>query len=145
MKISVPPRLLCFAILTSSQVNAQELRHFSLAIARSKRLAIILCLIGVLCVSSSKNAEGGELKREEAVKIAKQEVARRRLSLPKNYIANISDSLAFIEFQPTREIYIVSFTFAYHGKARVAYEVNIDKRSGKVDDLTDLRTAIPLR
>jgi hypothetical protein len=56
-------------------------RHFSLAIAQSERLVITLCLIGALCVSYSANADGGDLKGEEAVKIAldpKQDAWRAR-------------------------------------------------------------------
>lgn len=115
--------------------------------ALKKTVLILAGLVMILCARKTlaDRYRGGDVKREDAVKIAKEEVTRRRLSLPKNYVANVTDSLAFIEFRPTREIYIVSFAFADHGKQRIVYEINIDKRSGKVDDLTDLRAGTPLR
>ena len=93
---------------------------------------------------AGKNADSN-LKRKDAVEAAKRELVRRNLPLPKDYVVKVSDSFAFIEFEPTRRIYIVSFAFKYRGKPGVVYEVNVDKRSGKVDDVTNLRTGVPLR
>jgi hypothetical protein len=61
MKISVPPRLLCFAILTSSQINAQEQLPPNAQQTSSLPTSVVHYPVEPVS-SASNNAESGELQ-----------------------------------------------------------------------------------
>jgi hypothetical protein len=77
------------------------------------------------------------------VEIAKAELVRRGLSLPRHYDVAVSHGQVITEINPRREIYVVTFSFMYRGRKDIIYTIHIDKRSGKIEDVYDSRTSIP--
>ena len=76
--------------------------------------------------------------------LAKQEIGRRGLPLPSNWQAEVRNSFVDNEFKPSRAIFAVSFYVVTKNKRKGLYEVNINKRSGKVEDFLDVRKAVPI-
>ncbi len=88
---------------------------------------------------------GCAVTREQAVASATREVARRHLPLPKHYTVEVKDSMAFDEVNPGYPIYVVTFSAPGNRTQKRLYQLNVDRRSGTIDDMSDLRDAVPLR
>jgi hypothetical protein len=84
-----------------------------------------------------------ELDRAAVVQLAKDELGRRGLDLPRFYEVEFENGEIGDEIGPPRPIYSVSFFFVYRGHKRAVYTVFIDKRSHKVDQVSDYRATVP--
>lgn len=80
------------------------------------------------------------ISSEGAVRIAKEEIRKRGLVIKSDWIAKVEDTLVEHEFVPPRPIFTVSFYRERSGARSAIYRMNIDKRSGKVEDFIDMRT-----
>jgi hypothetical protein len=82
---------------------------------------------------------GCALTQEEAVTIAKAEITRRKLPLPRDHTIVAAKSTAFVEGSaPDQPVYIV-VTFAAPSAAgpSTLYEVSVDMRTKSVDSVGD--------
>ena len=107
---------------------------------KSPIVLTVFCIVGCFVHQASAGLFFGQVKTRDAVTIAKHEVERRKVPLPKKYKVSVTDGNAFFEFEQPRKIYVVSFAFADRAKRHVVYTVHVDKRSGKVDAFSDSRT-----
>jgi hypothetical protein len=84
---------------------------------------------------------GSEISEQEAITIAKNEILRRGLSLPRNakpWAAPVSS-----DTEPVRPIYWVVFVSPAKAEEGIhGYEVMLERESGKVIDFVDPRTFI---
>ena len=53
--------------------------------------------------------------------------------------------MAFDEVNPGYPVYLITFSVPAKHAQKPVYQVNVDRRSGAADDMTDLRYAVPLR
>ena len=88
-------------------------------------------------------ARAKELDRAAVIQLAKDELDRRGLDLPRFYEVEFENGAIGDEIGPPRPIYSVSFLFVYRGHKRAVYTVFIDKRSHKVDQVSDYRATVP--
>jgi hypothetical protein len=108
----------------------------------SKVFSIFLCLAVLGCVNHPVSSVVSQ--RDDMIQIAKREIDRRHIHPPSDCNITVVEGVTAFEgqVQKDREEYLVRFTFTHGGKRDVAYEVVIDKRSGKVDDFFDYRDTI---
>jgi hypothetical protein len=79
---------------------------------------------------------------QDPISLAKTELARRHLPLAKGYSVALTTSTAFVEgAAPDYPIYLVIF----RSKSKTLYEVSIDRRTHRVDNVADFLHAIPAR
>jgi hypothetical protein len=78
-------------------------------------------------------------RRDDIVEMAKQEIERRHIQLPRDCDIKVVDGVYVTSVEKKREEYFVLFSFAHGGKREVVYKVDIDKRSRKVIDFVDYR------
>jgi hypothetical protein len=100
-------------------------------------LIILLCFAVSGCVSHPVSSAVSQ--RDEATRIAKGEIERRHIRLPSDCEITVADGVRNVELQELREEYSVRFTFMRDGKRDVVYEVQVNKRSGRVDGFLDYR------
>ena len=93
------------------------------------------------CVSHPRPSDVSQ--RDGIIEIAKHEIARRQIRLPRDYDVTVDEGVTVFPVGKAREEFIVRFTFTYHGKHNVIYKVVIDRRSRKIDDFIDYRDTIP--
>jgi hypothetical protein len=84
-----------------------------------------------------------ELNRAALIQLAKDELGRRGRDLPRLYEVEFENGEIGNEVGPPRPIYSVSFLFVYRGQKRAMYTVFIDKRSHKIDQVSDYRATVP--
>ena len=53
--------------------------------------------------------------------------------------------MAFDEINPGYPIYVVTFRSPGNHIQKRLYQLNVDRRSDTIDDMSDLRDAVPLR
>lgn len=94
-------------------------------------------LLSLACTSCA-------ITREQAIATATQEITRRHLPLPRGYTVEVKDSRAFVEAAPSYQIYGVIFTVPGTHTQTPLYEVIVDRRDGKVDDMVDFRYTVPV-
>lgn len=111
----------------------------------SKVVFIIALLLSTGCVGTTRAVERdlSTLDRNKIIQSAKRELERQNLSLPRNYSVEVGKGEIRSDFHRPREIYVVSFSFAYRGKREIIYTVFVDKQSGRADRVFDSRTMVP--
>ena len=77
------------------------------------------------------------------IKIARAEIGRRQLPLPKRYEIVIEKGFSHTEIRPRTHIFGVSFRFKYRHAIETVYIVWFDEH-GALDDVTDYRSVLPL-
>ena len=107
----------------------------------SKVAIVTLCLGVVGCLSNP--APSTALQRVEAIQIAKGEIGRRHIRLPSDCEITIVDGVRNVEAAGLREEYFVRFTFTRNGRREVFYQVEVNKRSRRVDGFLDYRDTTP--
>lgn len=111
-------------------------------------LALVSMLVSTGCASRpaiSRVHQQDVIAREGAVRIAKEEIRKRRLAIKNDWIAKVEDSLVEHEFVAPRPIFTVSFYRVRSGARAVIYRMNIDEHSGNVEDFIDMRTVTAIR
>ena len=87
---------------------------------------------------------GCALTEEQAITIAKAELARRNVSLPPNHTVSAGKSTAFVEgSSPDRPVYVVSFATPARPRPIALYDVSIHRETKVVENVTDFVHAIP--
>jgi hypothetical protein len=107
----------------------------------TKSIIIILALLTTSCIgtASPRQRQLYGTDREKVIRIAKQELERRNLALPDRYDVVVENGKITNEIDNLpREVYGV--WFLRRGNRGAVYSVLIDKRSGKIDQVSDLRT-----
>ena len=114
-------------------------------LSMSKVVFLIVLLLSAGCVGTTRavDRELSALDRNKIIESAKRELRRQNHSLPRVYTVEVGKGGIRSDFHPSREIYVVSFSFAYRGKKDVIYTVFVDKLSGKADRVFDSRTMVP--
>lgn len=92
-----------------------------------------------------QSARTKELDQAALIQLAKDELGRRGLELPRIYEVEFENGEIGNEIGPPRPIYSVAFLFLYRGHKRAVYTVFIDKRSHKIDQVSDYRATVPSR
>lgn len=101
--------------------------------------------IAILLLPQFSIARGsGAFTSEKAVRLAKAQLAQRHLPLPPRFDVKVIKSVQYSEIHADRSIYIVSFrqTAGPRKSARL-FDVNIDRATGKVLYVNDLRRNVP--
>lgn len=106
----------------------------------SKIVIFFHCLALFGCVSQSISPI---VSKAEAIQIAKAEIQRRQLRIPHDCEITIVDGIRNAEVQGLQEEYFVRFAFTRGGKRDVVYQVEVNKRSRRVDGLLDYRDTVP--
>lgn len=104
-----------------------------------KVLTIVVCLAISGCASRAVTPVGSQ--HDKIIKVAKGELIRRHIYLPKDCEILVDEGVYVTSVEPKREEFLVLFTFLYNGKRDVIYKVGIDKRSISVCDFVDYREA----
>ena len=114
---------------------------------------LILCLVrrtehhvklGVLVMLLA--CSGCALTKEQAISIARTEIARRKLSLPPDHTVSAEKSTAFVEGSaPDRPVYVVTFAAPGRGGPTELYDVSIHRQTKAVENVTDFVSAVPAR
>jgi hypothetical protein len=101
-----------------------------------------------LFVSMSDGYSGdrpARISTAAAIAIAKAEVRRRAMPLPKGTNVTVEDSFIEIEFRPPRPVFGVTFSHLDQKHRRSdLYQVTIDQKSGKIEDFLDMRSLITI-
>jgi len=103
----------------------------------NKVVIIILCLAMLGCISHPVTPVIS--RRDDIVQVAKNEIDRRHIHLPRDCDIMVVDGVYVTSVERKREEYFVLFTFTHDGKREVVYKVTIDKHSRKVYDFVDYR------
>lgn len=104
----------------------------------------LVVLIGSSCVSprhSSVGAPSG-ITAHDAVRVARQALAERRLFLPKGAYANVEESYADHDPPHPRPIFGVTFFINRSSGRASLYSLSIDRESGQVRNIIDLKRDI---
>jgi len=112
----------------------------------NKLTVITAFLLLAGCAGTDRQtARTKELDRAALIQLARNELGRRGLDLPRFYEIEFENGEIGNEIGPPRPIYSVSFLFVYRGHKRAVYTVFIDKRSHKIDQVSDYRATVPSR
>lgn len=109
----------------------------------NKSIIIIFAMLTTGCLGSVRTQKGEIIgtDREKLVGIAKQELKRRNLALPPDCDVVVENGKIINEIDNSpREVYAVWFSFTHRGNRGAFYSVLIDRRSGRIDQVSDLRT-----
>jgi hypothetical protein len=101
-------------------------------------VALTLLAGGLSVGSAGKPPE----TREQMVIIAKQELKRRKLPLPKRYEVKVEEGFSRTEIRPPARIFGVFFKFIYRGAKDTVYIVWFDE-NGKIE-VAGYRSVLPL-
>jgi hypothetical protein len=97
------------------------------------------CMLLAFCASDARQPPPNRVSitAENAVRVAKRELSRRKLLLPSGYNTRVVDTFFFAESGPNRRLFVVSFGTGTGSSRVTLYEVAIDPRSGVVDNVSD--------
>jgi hypothetical protein len=110
-----------------------------------KRFTFLAALLLLSFLGTARS--GPELtsdERKKVIIIAKQELRRRNITLPRRYEITALNMEMVTEVAPARPLYEVNFHCVYRGKKQLIYTVVIDKRSLKVTLFSDDKATIPI-
>jgi hypothetical protein len=109
----------------------------------NKSITVVFAIVATACWGSAQTRQGQivGVQRGKLVARAKQELKRREMPLPRHYdvVAETGKIINEVDIAP-REYYAVWFTFTFRGKRDAFYSVFIDKYSGRIFQVSDLRT-----
>jgi len=109
-----------------------------------KVIMLFLALLTAGCSANGPNVPSTSMiGKQQAIEIAKAEVARRNLPLPEGTRITFRKGFAFDEVNPRRPIYGVSFFWPDLRCRVVMYNVDISPSTVEVEGFTDTRTVIP--
>jgi hypothetical protein len=74
---------------------------------------------------------------------AKRELARRHCILPLNYTVEVGVGVFQAEFESPRPLWEVNFYAPSRHAKNELYTVLINRRTGAVDDFSDIRRTVP--
>ncbi len=114
-------------------------------IGRVALLLIAALILGCASPASVSRAQRGEITKQEAISIAHAELAKRKLQKPAGARVEVEDSVATVEFGPSRPTYLVSFRVGRPSPRSALYSMSVDRASGQVDGFIDIRDSIPVR
>ena len=115
----------------------------------SQKLLSILTGIVLLCSWSDAPGQqnntdtSASITSETARNLAKQEVNRRGLPLPKDCQEQVRNLFADYASRPAQPIFAVTIFSVVAGTRKNLYAVSINKQTGKVEDFLDMRKAEP--
>jgi hypothetical protein len=107
------------------------------------KIIIVFAMLTTGCVGHAQLRESEiiGISREKLIWTAKVELKRRNLPLPRDYRVVVENGKVTNEVDASpREVYGVWFSVSHRGNVRALYSVLIDKRSGMIDQVSDLRT-----
>jgi hypothetical protein len=113
----------------------------------SQKLLFILTGIVLLCSWSQapgqqNNTEtSASITSETARNLAKEEVNRRGLPLPKDCQEQVRNLFADYGSRPAQPIFAITIFSVIDGSRKNLYAVSINKQTGKVEDFLDMRKA----
>lgn len=111
----------------------------------NRAILIISSLLLAACVSnvrSQLDSNRPPVAKETAIEFAKKELARRKLSLPKNVSTRVSETFVFAESRPDTPIFVVSFGVGNGDQRETLYEVSVNRSSGMIENVAIFRRAL---
>ena len=100
----------------------------------------ILVAIGLASCVSSPFATSKQIRDRQLVTRAKQEIARRGLSLPVNYTTEVVQTEAILEIPPySKYFYAVTFLRPTPKRSVPLYTLSFERQTGKFDQFDDRR------
>lgn len=93
-------------------------------------------------INAEKSIKDSRVTSGDAIRIATRELQRRELPLPDDHVVRVEQSVAFREFASDQPIFLVTFRRRSPGISALLYDVHIDRQSGMVQDVIDLRGAV---
>ena len=91
-------------------------------------------MLGCASQSSFSGTSQGEI-----IGIAKTELARRHIQLPRDYGSKVVEGITVFPAQKAQKEYFVLFTFTFRGKRDTVFKVVIDRQSKRVVEFVDYR------
>jgi len=110
-----------------------------------KLITLFLTVLIAACSANGPQVPSASIMigKQRAILIAKRELIRRNLRLPKGARIVVSGGFAFDEVNPRRPIYVVSFFWPDPHRRIAMYNIDINSSTGGVEGFTDTRTVIP--
>lgn len=108
---------------------------------------LLFILAGIVLLSSWSDAlaqqnntdTSASITPELARNLARQEVNRRGLPLPKDCQEQVRNLFADYASRPSQPIFAVTIFNVVDGNRKTLYAVSINKQTGKVEDFVDMR------
>jgi hypothetical protein len=97
-------------------------------------LLACLCLVSASCAG---------ITRDQAIAIARREVARQHRVLPPKCSVDVGEGVFQSEIAATEPLWEVTFYTRDHGRRRELYTVLIDRRAVAVHTFSDPRDTVP--
>jgi hypothetical protein len=118
--------------LTTRSISRPQLSSYQIPATSSREISP--------AVDAGGSTKDGDVTTQDAIQIAKRELQRRKLPLPEDHVARVEPSVAFREFASDRPIFLLTFRRPGSGISSLLYDVHIDRQSGIVQDVIDLRS-----
>ena len=133
-----PAFLLAMASHSTSSHARPRQRSLILGLVRRMRVTLLAAIYMSAAILSVAATD------QDPISLAKTELVRRHLPLPKGYSVAVMTSTAFVE-GPAADypIYLVVFRLPSRGKSKTLYEVSIDRRTHRIDNVSDFLHAVP--
>jgi hypothetical protein len=93
-----------------------------------------------MACSASDNKSSSKtdfLSERQAISIAKAEIKRRHLKLPKDYAVEVVEDTAIVEFGPDVPVYIVSIYDPRRIERIALYDIEVNRYTGEVRSFGD--------
>ena len=100
-------------------------------------------IVPILCALVSGCASAPPFTEQDAVQVAKSEVARHGYTVPRQWHAVVVPRNVDIEFEKSYPVYLVRFQRGPSERSTV-FKVVVNLASHKAEDFTDMRTIEPL-
>ena len=100
-------------------------------------MTVITLLMACLACQSGSPPRKGAIGSQEAIRIAKEEIVRRKIALPRAFTIKVKKGTLMVEAGPDILLYAVSFYAPDRRKAIPLYTVSISPQTGKIYDFTD--------
>lgn len=101
-------------------------------------LAIMAITLAACSAADNKSpSKNGLLSERQAIGIAKDEIERRHVKVPKDYRVEVVEDTAVVEFGPDIPVYVVSIYDPRRVERIALYDVEINRYTGEVRSFGD--------
>ena len=99
-------------------------------------IIVTLCAAALGCASHPSFSGGSQ---DEIIAIAKAELARRHIHLPRDCSVKVVEGVTVFPVQKAQKEYFVLFTFTLRGKRDAVFKVVVGRQSKRVVEFVDYR------
>lgn len=102
----------------------------------TKAFTLVFCLTLLGCATQSPLEA---TQRDKMIQVAREELNRRHIKIPKDCIITVVDWVSVSAIQPPRKSHLVRFERPPGDERNMLYAVVIDQGSGKASEFLDYR------